>query len=317
MVPIGKNKICMYSTPIVLFIFNRPKNTFLIISILRNISPQKLFIIADGPRPNNESDVLLCEQTRKVIDGIDWPCEIIKKYANSNIGCRNSIPQGLDFVFQQVESCVILEDDCIPQLSFFQFCEELLHIYKDNKSIMTISGHRSEGPNEFDSDSYFFSIYPAIWGWATWKNRWEKYDLSMSQWPELRRSNWLNRILKTHESQSYWTRIFNKMQEGLDTWDYAWVFASWVHQGLTIRPKINMITNVGFNEEATHTNQKNHEFKFPPACELVFPLKHPTQINIDEKADHRIEWVSFSGMDIRRIAIIRENLMRQKGNKNA
>lgn len=305
----------MYTTPIALFIFNRPAFTQQIVSILRILRPEKLFVVADGPRLNIPTDISLCAQTRQVIDEIDWPCEVIKKFSDVNLGCRNSLPQGLDFVFQQVESCVILEDDCMPNLSFFKFCEELLPLYRDNQAIMTISGHRSDGPNELDSDSYFFSAYPAIWAWATWKNRWEKYELAMSRWPELRDKSWLTSILKTRESQRYWTRIFDKMQEGLDTWDYAWVFASWLHRGLSIRPKVNMISNVGFGNEATHTTQE--VFNFPPAIEMNFPLKHPACVEIDEQADSRIEWVSFSGMDTRRIAKARAKVKQKEDEKDA
>lgn len=307
----------MFKTPIALFIFNRPDFTLQLVSILRILQPETLFVIADGPRQNTPTDILLCSQTRQVIEGIDWSCELIKKYSDVNLGCRNSIPKGLDFVFKHVESCVILEDDCIPNLSFFKFCEELLHFYRDNQTIMTISGHRSDGPNELDSDSYFFSKYPNIWGWATWKNRWEKYELEMTRWPEFRDKSWLNGILKTRDAQKYWTRIFDKMLNGLNTWDYAWVFACWVHGGLSIRPKVNMITNIGFGEGATHTHQKGWEFKFSSATEMPFPLLHPKFLEIDEEADIRIEWVSFSGMDARIFNYIRAKLIQNKLEKDA
>jgi hypothetical protein len=160
----------MLQTPVVIFIFNRPHYTEQLVHALAVVRPARLFVIADGPR--NAKDIKLCEQTRAVIDHIDWPCTILKRYSTSNSGCRESIPNGLNWVFDQVDSCIILEDDCIPQPSFFHFCEELLSRYQYDERVMTIGGHRSDGPNELDSESYYFSKYPSVWGWATWKDRW-------------------------------------------------------------------------------------------------------------------------------------------------
>ncbi len=306
----------LFETPVVLFVYNRPAFTQRVINVLAQLRPTTLFVVADGPRAGSKTDILLCQQTREIIETINWPCEIRKKYSDSNLGCRKSIPTGLDFVFTQVDECIILEDDCLPDLSFFPFCKEMLKRYQDNQSIMTISGHRTDGPNEIDSESYFFSKYPNIWGWATWKNRWEKYDSELKSWPNLRKTSWLSSILPTQDAQKYWMRIFDKMQEGVDTWDYAWVYASWLNHGLTVRPKINMITNIGFGIDATHTKQNENLPSFPPSSAMVFPLSHPDCVEIDEQADSRIEWVSFSGMDVRIIANVRARLVKSMNDKN-
>ena len=310
--PIGKFINIMFQTPVVLFIFNRQTFTQSVIDILSRIKPTKLFVIADGPKSTMDSEILLCNMTRQLIDTIDWKCDLIKKFADTNIGCRNSIPSGLDFVFSHVEECIILEDDCLPELSFFKFCEELLEKYRENETIMSISGHRTDGPNEFGSESYYFSKYPNIWGWATWKNRWVKYDLRMRQWPELKDKLWLTSILNTKVAQAYWTRIFDSMLNDLDTWDYAWVYTNWLHNGLTIRPKVNMISNIGLGNKSSRNSIYEYESKFHQAADMKFPLIHPLCIEIDQQADIRIEWVSFSGMDARILGYLRDKILHSK-----
>ena len=305
----------MIQTPVAIFIFNRPHCTEQLVHALAEVRPANLFVIADGPR--NTSDIELCEQTRAVIDSIDWPCTILKLYATSNIGCRESIPKGLNWVFKHVDICIILEDDCIPQPSFFPYCEELLFRYKYEERIMTIGGHRSDGPNELFTESYYFSKYPSVWGWATWKEKWAKYDLNMRQWAELKDSKWLDDVLQTSKAVAYWKRMFNHMKNGLNAWDYALAYSCWLHNGLSIRSRVNMISNVGFGKDATHTHQTEMADIYANPIDIEFPLKHPTAISIDKEMDDRIEWVSFSGMDERRLQLVRENIIISRSNKGS
>jgi hypothetical protein len=305
----------MIQTPVAIFIFNRPHCTEQLVHALAEVRPANLFVIADGPR--NASDIELCEQTRAVIYSIDWPCTILKLYATSNIGCRKSIPNGLNWVFEHVNTCIILEDDCIPKPSFFPYCEELLSRYKYEERIMTIGGHRSDGPNELGTESYYFSKYPSIWGWATWKEKWAKYDLSMSQWPELKNSKWLDDVLQTPKAVAYWSRMFDQMKNGLDTWDYALAYSCWLHKGLSIRSRVNMISNVGFGKDATHTHQTEIADIYANPVDIEFPLKYPTAISIDKELDDRIEWVSFSGMDERRLQVVRERIYKSRSHEGS
>ena len=304
----------MFKTPIVLFVFNRPECTQQVFSTISDLQPETLFIVADGPRENYITDEALCVETRNIFNQINWPCNVLKFYADKNIGCRNSIPNGLNLVFKHVDECIILEDDCLPQPTFFKFCEELLEKYRDEPQVMTIGGHRSDGPNEFNSESYFFSKYPSIWGWATWKNRWEKYDLNMAKWSDLRNKSWINKILTSNEEINYWQRMFDKMQNGLDTWDYALVFSCWLHESLSIRPKVNMISNIGFGNDATHTKTIQEAPPFAAPSNISFPLVHPQEIKVDKIAEKRIEWVSFSGMDKRILLEARSKILRRKEN---
>ena len=165
-------------TPIAFFIFRRPETTRRVFEQIRKVKPLKLFVVADGGR--NEEEWKKCHAARAVIEAVDWPCEVIKNYADKNFGCKIRISSGLDWVFQNTEKAIILEDDTLPHESFFRFSEELLRHYKDNPKIMHISGVNFQQKNsDFRcSDSYYFSRLPHIWGWATWKRAWKNYDVN-------------------------------------------------------------------------------------------------------------------------------------------
>ena len=306
--PYQSNLSMMFNTPIVLFLFNRPAETKKLFEVIRALQPTRLFIVADGPRESNSEDQQLCNLVRSLVSTIDWPCEIDRRFADKNIGCRHSIPDGLNWVFEQVEECIILEDDCIPDLSFFAFCRSLLDYYRNDTTIMTIGGHRFDGPDCTGGPGYFFSKYPSTWGWATWKRAWQKYDVHMSAWPALRDTNWLHSILDSKDAVAYWKRTYDQMYHGLDTWDYALTFACWLHQGLSIRPMINMITNIGFGANATHNKELVNRSVMRDASAFTFPIIHPKEIAVDQEAEDRIEWVSFSGIDKRRLQLARETI---------
>ncbi|MFM7023005.1 MAG: nucleotide-diphospho-sugar transferase [Flavobacteriales bacterium] len=302
----------MFHTPVALFIFNRPECTRQLFSVIAVLKPSRLFIIADGPRQNNPEDEQRCAETRAIFNEINWPCEVSRRYSELNMGCRNSIPSGLNWVFGQVEECIILEDDCVPDLSFFCYCSQLLDYYRSNEQIMTIGGHRSDGPNQTEGNSYFFSKYPNIWGWATWKRSWEKFDLSMTKWAELKSTSWLTEKLKEEKYVVYWTRIFDQMEK-MNTWDYAWVFSSWLNNGLSIRSSVNMISNIGFGADATHTTQDKNQYHSQKTSAISFPLKHPSAVVVDPEDEKRIEWVTFSGMHERLLENARLKIAELRG----
>ena len=247
-----------------------------------------------------------------MVESIDWPCETSRLYANHNLGCRISIPNGLNWVFSMVEECIILEDDCIPGPSFFQYCAELLNQYRDNERIMTIGGFRYDGPDEFNGDSFFFSKYPATWGWATWRRAWEKFDLDMEKWAQLRETDWLKNLLGNNDYVAYWYRIFDLMCNNMDTWDYALTFACWLNEGLSIRSKVNLVSNLGFGQGATHTSFQNDIISERLAGTMSFPLSIPDTITIEQANEDRIEWVTYSGIDKRIISVGREMILKRR-----
>lgn len=302
----------MFNTPVALFVFNRPQITAKNFEAIRALKPSRLFIIADGPRSGNFADEHLCREVRDAIETIDWPCETSRLYANQNLGCRISVPNGLNWVFSVVEECIILEDDCIPGPSFFTYCAALLDHYRDNERIMTIGGARPDGPDEFNGDSFFFSKYPVTWGWATWRRAWEKYDLDMVKWASLRETGWLKNLLGNDDYVTYWRRMFDMMCNGMDTWDYALTFACWLNDGISIRSTVNLISNLGFGEGATHTSFPNGVISGRPVGTMSFPLNFPDRITVEQANEDRIEWVTYSGIDKRIIGKAREKILNRR-----
>ena len=225
--PIGVECI----SPVALFIFNRPEITQQIVEILQRINIPTLFVVADGPRPGNLGDEVLCRQTREIVDSISWDCKIHKLYREVNVGCGHSPAQGLDWVFSQVDRCIILEDDCIPHPSFFRYCSELLERYLVDPRIMMISGDNYLLGSYPISDSYLFSINTQTHGWATWRRAWERYDFYMKDWPQVRSLSWLNQLLANKSYAKSWLKNFDfayyeaNHNPNCTFWDYQWIYA--------------------------------------------------------------------------------------------
>lgn len=263
------------NTPVVMIIFNRYDNAKKVFNQIKKAQPPKLFVIADGPRESKPNEKELCEQTRSIINEVDWPCEVIVNFSETNLGCQQRIVTGLNWVFSQTEEAIILEDDCVPSLSFFYYCEEMLTKYKNDKRIMMISGDNHLFNKTNVLDSYYFTRHVHIWGWATWARAWNSYDLSMSEWPEYRRHNYLSAFFQKKAYLYYWESLFDAYQKKrVASWDGAWVWAVWSEGGLSIAPKKNLIQNIGFSPDATHTTGDSIYAKLK-AEELEFPLEHP------------------------------------------
>jgi GT2 family glycosyltransferase len=258
-------------TPVAFIIFNRPDSTSRVFEAIRQAKPPLLLVIADGARSSKPGEAEKCAATRAIIDRVDWDCEVRTNYADVNLGCGKRVSSGIDWVFQEVEEAIILEDDCLPHPSFFQFCEEMLAYYRDDSRIMAISGNNFQRGRKCSDDSYYFSRYNHVWGWASWRRAWKHYDFTMSEWPQVRDGNWLNSILDNRELSKYWTVEFEKVYRGaIDTWDYQWTFACWIQNSLTILPQVNLISNIGFNADATHTNKD-----VPWASQSIYPIDSP------------------------------------------
>jgi hypothetical protein len=273
-------------TPVAFIIFNRPEATRRVLEEIRKARPKQLFVIADAPRPDRVEDIAKCAATRAIIDEVDWDCEVFKNYAEENLGCGLRPASGLDWVFQQVETAIVLEDDCLPHPTFFPYCTELLDRYRDEPRVMHISGNNFQFGRRRGDDSYFFSRYTHHWGWATWRRAWQHFDYDIPQWSELRSSDWLTGLLDTPAAVSYWHQIFDQVYNGdkLHIWDYQWTFACWLNAGLSILPQVDLVSNIGFNSDGTHTIRHN-EFADLPLKPIVFPLQHPSTIKRDRQAD--------------------------------
>ncbi len=273
------------TTAVAFIIFNRPDSTHKVFREIAKAKPPRLLVVSDGPRADRPEEAECVAKTREIINSVDWECEVLTNYSESNLGCKKRVSSGIDWVFEQVEECIILEDDCIPHPSFFQFCEESLEKYRNDDRIMAISGDNFQFGRKRTDYSYYFSRYVHIWGWATWRSAWEKYDVSLKLWPEVRGGNWLSDIFSDRTSRRFWDNNFESVYAGkIDTWDYQWTFACLVNHGLTILPQVNLISNIGFNDQATHTKSQSIFAEMETEA-MDFPLKHPPFILRDAKAD--------------------------------
>lgn len=273
------------TTPVAFIIFNRPDTTRRVFAEIARARPPKLLVIADGPRTNRLGEAERCAQTRAVIDGVDWDCEVLINFSDVNLGCKRRVSSGIDWVFEQVEEAIILEDDCLPDPTFFRFCQELLERYRHDQRIGLISGDNFQFGNRRNDDSYYFSKYVHIWGWASWRDRWaNSYDVTMARWPHIRDEARLVDMVGDAREASYWRNIFERVYRGeIDTWDYQWVFTNWVEGRMTILPSVNMVSNIGFDANATHN--KASDLANLAVFPVSFPLKHPVDVIKNIEAD--------------------------------
>lgn len=282
--------------PVVLFAFARPDTTARVLDGIRAARPERLLLVANAPRPELPEEVERAGRVRELLQGIDWDCEVSTNYAETHLDQKSRIESGLDWVFEQAEEAVVLEDDCVPDPSFFAFCDELLDRHRDDERVMSISGDNFQFDLPASEDSYYLSRYPHTWGWATWRRAWEHYDPEMSRWPELRDRRWLDQVLGGGHAVAYWTHLFEQTWRERDAWDRAWVFASLLQGGLHAIPNVNLVTNIGFREDATHTRPEHRGlFNDLPAERMTFPLRHPAAVEGNTRADEFTEELMFSG----------------------
>jgi hypothetical protein len=273
-------------SPIVLIIFRRPDTTFQVFEKIRQARPSQLFIIADGPRPNYLQETEQCEKTRKIVETINWDCEVLRSYSDDNLGCKVRFSTGIDWVFEQVEEAIILEDDCLPEISFFEFCSTLLNKYRHDTRIMTISGNNFYPQADISNHSYYFSRYPFTWGWATWRRAWQHYDISMKNWLAIRHTNFLSSFLHDSRATNYWSDIFQKTYtDEIEAWDYRWTLACWLQNSLSVVPNVNLVKNIGFGMGGTNTLSSRHFLADLSTKSVTFPLQHPAYLIRDGAAD--------------------------------
>ncbi|OGU28258.1 MAG: hemolytic protein HlpA-like protein [Ignavibacteria bacterium GWA2_35_9] len=274
------------NTPVAFLIFNRPETTIKVFEEIKKARPKKLFVVADGPRSNNQQDLEGCTAARKIIDTVDWDCEVLKNYSDINLGCKQRVSSGITWVFDNSEEAIFLEDDCLPHQSFFRYCQELLAYYRNDERIMMISGDNFQDGRKVTENSYYFSSYSHIWGWASWKRAWRKYDVEMKLWPAIRKSKYLDYWLSNKKAVTHWKEEFRRIyNHKINTWDFQFLFACWINQGFSILPEVNLVSNIGFGTGASHTDNKNNKASNIPVKEIHFPLKHPDFVMRNLEAD--------------------------------
>lgn len=270
-------------TPILFIAFNRPEPTRRVFEEIRKAKPDRLFVAADGPRADGPGESELCRQVREIVSDIDWPCEKHFLFRDENLGCKAAMSSAIGWFFENVEEGIILEDDCLPDQSFFHFCEEMLARFRSDERVMMVSGYNIAGSWNTPF-SYLFSRYGSIWGWATWRRAWKTYDANVLSWKDPANQEKVRRIIGDSFFWKIKKKKIDQVHAGIvDTWDHQWDYARFMHDGIVVVPNQNLIENIGFGPEATHTKQASGLERRKDS--LPFPLKHPGSIELDRAYD--------------------------------
>lgn len=279
-------------TPVLLIIFNRPEKVQRVIEALRLVKPPIIMIAGDGPR--FEEERALCEAARACIAAIDWPCSIVQDYAEHNLGCGVRVHTAVSWALGIYERVIVLEDDCIPHPSFFEFCEALLEYYAQDERVMHISGNNFRGGEAAGGAAYYFSKYMHAWGWATWRRAWRHFDWSIRAWPEAHSMGLIEVWFDSATERAFWTDIFDKVWKGApDIWDYQWNFACWSQNGLAVLPRVNLVANIGSGPDATHTHELGPFFGM--ATESIGMITHQTIVQRNYFADRETFVRNYGG----------------------
>lgn len=297
----------MTRSPVLLLIFNRPDPTAQVFAAIRATRPARLYVAADGPRLDRPGEAERCARAREIATAVDWPCEVHTLFRDANLGCKRAVSGALDWFFGEEEAGMVLEDDCLPHPDFFRFCDVLLERHAEDERVSVITGDNFQRGRRRGDASYYFSRYNHCWGWASWRRAWRLYDGELSFWPDWKTSaDWRERIPDAVERR-YWEGIFDRVARGeIDSWAYPWTASLWYRGGLTATPNVNLVTNIGFGEEATHTRGAVKRHIVPRVA--LGCLSHPECVEQNLQADNFAFRQHFLG----RIARIRRLFMNLK-----
>jgi len=311
-------------TPVVIIIYKRPDETQQLMDRLASVKPKKLYVIADAPK--QIEDRVLCDRAWQIATHPDWDCAVMSHRSESNLGCRQRVSSGLNWVFEQETSAIILEDDLLPNPSFFRFTEELLNYYAADSDVWHISGNNHQQGQHRSEASYTFSKHTHCWGWATWRRAWKHYEADMASWPAFRDTGGMQSVCPDPLEREYFTKWLDWVHSGQrDSWAYVWTYSMWKGGGLGINPEENLVINIGFGETATHTRKPGQTGPLETR-ELQWPLIHPKEKKSCEAADSYTFYKHFEGDEIvsarslpGRLRQWRNGLLRRlkKGNSNA
>lgn len=271
---------------VLFLIFNRPDTTQVVFEAIRNARPSKFYIAADGPRIDRAQENELCQQTRAIVENIDWACEVKTLFRAENLGCKHAISSAIDWFFENEEEGIILEDDCLPSNSFFYFCDTLLEKYRFDTRIRHIAGCNLHIDKTWGTASTYFANQTHVWGWASWRRVWKDYDKDLKNYHEDEVRHQLSNIFSDPFVLDTWVEIFKNVKSGkIDTWDYQLAFINYFNNSLSINPNINLISNIGFGEQATHTFEANHQYANLPLGEIS-EITFPKYILPEKEADY-------------------------------
>ncbi len=277
-------------SPVLLVVFNRPDTTARVFERIRQAKPRRLYVAADAPRSGKSGEADQCAQVRDIATRVDWDCELKTSFQEENLGCGLGPVTAYNWFFDQEPEGIILEDDCLPDLSFFWYCQELLEKYRHDTRVMHITGTNFQHGWQRDPDySYYFSLNPHEWGWASWRRAWQLYDFSIRHFAEVEQKGYLKDTYSSELEYRYrfskWRNTYGKNE--VSWWDYQWVFSLHIHHGLAIVPNQNLVQNIGFGAGATHTVSTRDPRGLNQAHTIDLPLRHPPFVVQDKVADRR------------------------------
>lgn len=277
-----------FNISVLFLVFNRLDTTKQVFEIIRKVAPKKLYIASDGPRNNRENEKEKVEAVREyILKSVDWDCEVKKLFRDNNLGCGKAVSGAITWFFENEEMGIILEDDCLPSISFFSYCRELLEYYKDDTRIYHVTGHN---PLTYTRTpySYYFARIQHCWGWASWRRAWNNYNFNIKELNKFIEEKKINNIFIRAVDRNYWIDIFKSMEKHeIDTWDYQWTYAIFNNNGICINPAKNLITNIGFRADATHTHNDEQNHNNQQRFEIDI-LLHPENLNINNRFINKI-----------------------------
>jgi len=286
-------------TAVLFLVFNRPDPTAQVFEAIREAKPPRLYVAADGPRADRVGEAERVAKVREIATAVDWPCEVKTLFREENLGCKCAVSGGITWFFEHEERGIILEDDCLPHPDFFPFCETLLDRYATDDRVWVITGDNFQDGVRRGEASYYFSRYNHVWGWASWRRAWQKADMDIRFWPEWKTSTAWREFWPDLVARKYWERVFDRMHRAeIDTWDYPWSASVWYHGGLTATPNVNLVSNIGYGPDSTHTASADSPLA-GMAIKAIGKLSHPKVIKQDTAADRYVFDYCFRGRDLR------------------
>ncbi|MCR8558586.1 nucleotide-diphospho-sugar transferase [Mucilaginibacter sp. BJC16-A38] len=271
-------------SPVLFILFNRPGTTKQVFEKIKEAKPARLYVAADGPRPSRPGEAELCASTRAIIEGVDWECEVKTLFRSENLGCKDAVSSAINWFFDNEHEGIILEDDCLPAPSFFSFCDAMLEKYRNDTRVRHITGCNLQSGKKWGDASYYFSNITHVWGWASWRRVWADYDKTLNRYNHDIAEK-LTGIFHDPFIVSSLKHVFDEVKAGkIDTWDYQLDFANFFNNGLTIIPNENLISNIGFGNDATHTLDHNNIYANIPLGEIT-QITHPQYLLPEKRAD--------------------------------
>jgi hypothetical protein len=283
------------NVPVLFLTFNRPLHTRVVLDRIREARPPRLYVHCDGPRANIPGESKKVAEVQAIIaEGVDWDCTLIPLFRTDNMGLREGVFNALNWFFEQEPMGIVLEDDCVPDLTFFRFCEELLEYYKDDEQIMHIGcSNLAEDRTAGMTSSYLHSRFSFVWGWASWRRAWQKMSIDLEGLEVYEQSAAIKNFVEDPKAQTYMLDKFHVTRARKNnSWAYAWFFSILKNNGLCIVPKVNLVQNTGVGVPgATHTKGQNEKAMIPSRS-IDFPLVHPTERNPDPILEQLFFYVS-------------------------